>query len=222
MQWSGPNIQLQSCQYNKNEKKLKYLVKPHERFQYGFLFVVMTFFGKNPICNTVNECFLRILDLLDLLIVFYQILITTDFQNVVLQVLSVGILWRTYFRQENHMISSFNLSLLFVVVDYSRVKFLPVYSTRSFLPIKRYPKRELTEFITHSYLKWRARRTQATTIAPTSSVRVGLKLDKKIVIRSKFFLLFNTQRLWLIWIIFLNCPSKNLNSSSKTTWAEVV
>ena len=92
MQWSGPNIQLQSCQYNKNEKKLNYLVKPHERFPYGSLFVVMTFFGENPICNTVDENVQRILGFLDILIVLFQILITKHSQNVILQDLSVGFL----------------------------------------------------------------------------------------------------------------------------------
>ena len=72
MQWSGPNIQLQLCQYNKNEKKLNYLVKPHERFPYGFSFVVMAFFGENPICNTVEVSFLHKIALLDVQLVFHK------------------------------------------------------------------------------------------------------------------------------------------------------
>ena len=70
MQWSGPNIQLQSCKYNKIEKNLNYLVKPHERFPYGFLFVVMTFFGENPICNTVENSFFKNMAFLDVQLVF--------------------------------------------------------------------------------------------------------------------------------------------------------
>ena len=100
------------CVYNKNLKKLKYLVKPHERFPYGSLFVVMTFFGENPICNTVDENFQIILGFLDILIVLFQIIITKDFQNVILQDLSVGFLWINCFHQENHLILSFNSSLL--------------------------------------------------------------------------------------------------------------
>ena len=41
------------------KKKLNYLIKPHESFPYGFLFVVMTFFRKNPICNTVEASLLK-------------------------------------------------------------------------------------------------------------------------------------------------------------------
>ena len=91
MQWSGPNIQLQSCQCNKNEKKLNYLVKPHERFPYGFLFIVMAFFGKNPICNTVEASFFK-----HMAFFMFSLLFTKkSFHQKVLkrffQVLSVGL-----------------------------------------------------------------------------------------------------------------------------------
>ena len=46
MEWSGPNIQDPLCQYNKNEKKLNYLVTTHERFRFGVLNFWMAFSRK--------------------------------------------------------------------------------------------------------------------------------------------------------------------------------
>ena len=48
------NMYFPLCVYNKNLKKLKYLVKPHESFPFGIWFIIMAFFGKNPFCNTVK------------------------------------------------------------------------------------------------------------------------------------------------------------------------
>ena len=69
MQWSGPNIQVPFCVCNKNEKKLKYPVKPHERFSFGFSFCVNDFFPKKSnlqhcqtsklIFSTVFKLFLK-------------------------------------------------------------------------------------------------------------------------------------------------------------------
>ena len=50
----------------------------------------MAFFGKNPICNTVEESFQRTLTFLADLLVFSKNLITKNIQDVGLQILSVG------------------------------------------------------------------------------------------------------------------------------------
>ena len=75
----------------KLKKNLNYLVKPHERFPYGFLFIVMAFFGKNPICNTVEASFSNTW----LFFMFSLLFTKKSFHQKVLkrffQVLSVGL-----------------------------------------------------------------------------------------------------------------------------------
>ena len=111
MQWSGPNIQLQSCHYNKNGKKLNYLVKPHESVPYDFLFVVMAFFGKNPICKTVEVSFLKELLCLMFTLFFTKNLYSKKFYMLFFKYSLMGFVfdscWHTKKRKKD-LISTFD------------------------------------------------------------------------------------------------------------------
>ena len=134
MQWSGPNIQLQLCHSNKNEKKLNYLVKPHERCQYGISFYMNGFLPEKSNlqhCQNIQNTILTVLSYFSRsLVVFF---FTKIFQNVLYYKLSVGFrfLWfevsifikkRFYFNQFQPSTSLLfaGLALLFAIGDLAR------------------------------------------------------------------------------------------------------
>ena len=79
--------------------------------QFGFLFLVNGHFPKKFNLQHCRQIFQRIIEFLDILIAFFHNLITKDFSNVVLQILSVGFIsgmcFHWVFTKNTDLISSF-------------------------------------------------------------------------------------------------------------------
>ena len=89
------------CICNKNLKKLKYLVKPHESFLFGIWFVSMAFSGKNPICNTVKHSKLQFLTVSAISKELGFFFFTKNIANVLYLIFSVGFI---FFFRKNYSI----------------------------------------------------------------------------------------------------------------------
>ena len=128
MQWSGPNIQVPLCVCNKNEKKLNYLGKPHERFWFGTLFYVNGLFREKSNLQHRQHRQITILTVLRFSSRSLVVFLTQIFQQVFCCKLSVG------FRFLSFEVSVFiKKRFYFKIQQFCFGLFLP--DTRFFLPI---------------------------------------------------------------------------------------